>query len=270
MTTFKELRENWQSLGADDPLWAILSDPRAKGGKWSVEEFLRTGQMEIDRVFSWLDAQGLTPTNYGCALDFGCGVGRLTQALAKPFQRCTGVDVAASMVEAARKLDPPQNCEFVVNERSDLSVFPDASFDFIYSSIVLQHIPNPFAISYITEFCRLLAPNGLLVFQVAVDKQVSLTHRLNHFKHQIAAKVALRTRLKRLLGHPVARPAARIEMHLLPAASVEQCLKNGGVQLMATGYTNSCDTSFNGDLQISEERRYYEYFLSELFAGRKR
>src|ERR1700741_1477973 len=132
MTTFRDLRESWQSLGTDDPLWAILSDPRAKGGKWSVDEFLRTGQIEIELVFSWLGEQGLTAISYGRALDFGCGAGRLTQALAKRFDRCTGVDVAASMLEAARKLDPPRNCEFVLNERSDLRVFPDQSFDFIY------------------------------------------------------------------------------------------------------------------------------------------
>jgi ubiquinone/menaquinone biosynthesis C-methylase UbiE len=269
MTTFRELRESWQSLGTDDPLWAILSDPRAKGGKWSVDEFLRTGQMEIDQVFSWLEEQGLSAINYGRALDFGCGAGRLTQALAKRFDRCTGVDVAASMLEAARKLDPPQNCEFVLNERSDLSAFPDKSFDFIYSSIVLQHIPHPFAIGYIAEFCRLLAPNGLLVFQVTVDKQVPMSHWLIDLKQRIAARVALRTRVRRLLGHPVPRPAARIEMHMLPAATVEQQLKQGAVKLMATGYTNSCDTAFNGNLQVSKEPRYYGYLLSELFVGRK-
>jgi ubiquinone/menaquinone biosynthesis C-methylase UbiE len=269
MTTFGKLRENWQSLGSDDPLWAILSDPRAKGGKWSVDEFLRTGQTEIDRVFTWLHNHGLKEIRYGSAIDFGCGAGRLTQALAKRFDRCIGVDVAASMLEAARRLGPPENCEFVLNERSDLSVFPDASFDFIYSSIVLQHIPHPFAVGYIAEFCRLLVPQGLVVFQIAVDKQVPFSHRLIELKQRIAAKVALRTRVRRFLGQPVPRPAARIEMHVVPVATIEQHLKEGGVTVAASGFTNSCDSSFNGALQITEEPRYYEYYLSALFAGRK-
>jgi 2-polyprenyl-3-methyl-5-hydroxy-6-metoxy-1,4-benzoquinol methylase len=92
MGTFKELKDNWQSLGGDDPLWAILSDPRAKGGRWSVDEFLATGQVEVDRVFTWLENHGLSSVKSGRALDFGCGAGRLTQALAKRFERCTGVD----------------------------------------------------------------------------------------------------------------------------------------------------------------------------------
>src|SRR6202035_270816 len=107
------------------------------------------------------------------------------------------------------------------------------------------------------EFCRLLAPNGLLVFQIAVDKQVPPGHWLIELKQRIAARLAFRTRLRRLLGHPVPRPAARIEMHVLPAATVEQQLKQGAVKLMATGYTNSCDTAFNGNLQVSKEPRYY-------------
>jgi len=266
MTTFGKLRESWQSLGSDDPLWATLSDPRTKGGKWPVDVFLRTGQTEIDRVFTWLGEQGLTDINYGRALDFGCGAGRLTQALAKRFDRCIGVDVAASMLEAAYRLSPPQNCEFVLNERTDLELFPSESFDFIYSSIVLQHIPHPFAIGYIAEFCRLLVPNGLLVFQIAVDKKAPFGHEL---KQRIAATVALRTRLRRLLGQPVPRPAARIEMHVVPVATIEQELKNGAVTLVASGFTNSCDSSFNGDLKITEEPRYYKYLLSGLFAGRK-
>jgi SAM-dependent methyltransferase len=267
MTTFGKLRENWQSLGSDDPLWAILSDPRAKGGKWSVDEFLRTGQREINRVFGWLDQQGLKVNNHDRALDFGCGAGRLTQALAKRFDRCTGVDVAASMLEAARKLDPPQNCEFVLNERSDLSVFPDQSFDFIYSSIVLQHIPHPYAIGYIAEFCRLLAPHGVMVFQIPVEKRTA--HPLVELRARIAAKVAIRSRLRRLLGRQGARPEARIDMHIVPMDVIAKRLRDGGVTLLASAFTNSCDSSFNGDLQIMNEPQYFESFLSGLFAGRK-
>jgi ubiquinone/menaquinone biosynthesis C-methylase UbiE len=269
MDTLTKLRENWQALGADDPLWAILSDPRAKGGRWSVDEFLRTGHVEINRVFTWLERKGVREIGTSRALDFGCGAGRLTQALAKRFGQCTGVDIASSMLAAARTLAPPENCEFVLNERNDLSQFANESFDFIYSSIVLQHIPFPYSVDYIREFCRTLRPGGVLVFQIAIDKQVSLNQKLIELKQRIASKVALRTRVRRLLGHPVPRPAAQIEMHVVPVATIEQRLREGGVSLAASGFTNSCDTSFNGNLEISDDRKYYAYFLSCLFAGRK-
>lgn len=37
------------------------------------------------------------------ALDFGCGVGRLTQALAAHFDEVTGVDISPSMIKLAKK-----------------------------------------------------------------------------------------------------------------------------------------------------------------------
>jgi ubiquinone/menaquinone biosynthesis C-methylase UbiE len=270
MDTFTELKDNWQSLGNDDPLWAILNDPRAKGGRWSVEEFLRTGQIEIERVFNWLETRGLKNLGHGRALDFGCGAGRLTQALAKRFDGCAGVDIAKSMVETAYKLNPPPNCEFVVNEQPDLSVFANGSFDFIYSSIVLQHIPHPHAINYISEFCRLLAPGGLVAFQIPIHKQTPLGARLAQLKHQFTAKIALRTRLRRLLGRPLASSqTARIEMHVVPKATVENKLIAGQVKLVGSAFTNSCDLSFNGDLEILDQPRYYASYLSCLFAGLK-
>ncbi len=38
---------------------------------------------------------------FGKALDFGCGVGRLTQALADYFNEVAGVDVSPTMVNKA-------------------------------------------------------------------------------------------------------------------------------------------------------------------------
>jgi SAM-dependent methyltransferase len=270
MGTFTELKDSWQSLGSDDPLWAILNDPRAKGGRWSVDEFLRTGEVEVARLFDWLESRGLDKIKCGRALDFGCGAGRLTQALAKRFDRCTGLDIAKSMVEAARRLNPPANCEFVVNERPDLSVFTDGSFDFIYSSIVLQHIPHPYAENYITEFCRLLASGGVVAFQIPIHKHVPVGRRLTELKHWVAARIALRTRLRRLVGQPVPLPEkARIEMHIVSKKIVERQLRSGGVTLLGSAFTNSCDLSFNGNLEISEHARYHAYFLSGLFVGQK-
>jgi SAM-dependent methyltransferase len=96
-----DLETKWDALGREDPLWAILTDPSKAGGRWSPEEFFATGRTEIDNVFAELAALEL-PVQPGTALDFGCGVGRLTQALAERFGHVIGLDVAPSMVELAR------------------------------------------------------------------------------------------------------------------------------------------------------------------------
>ena len=91
--SLSEQHRVWEDWAQADPLWAILSDPNRKGGKWDLAEFFSTGEEDIGKVLAELAARGLTPaTKRG--LDFGCGVGRLTQAMARTFDRCDGVDLS--------------------------------------------------------------------------------------------------------------------------------------------------------------------------------
>ena len=98
---FNQLRQTWDYLGEHDPLWAILSFPQKRGNRWQLEEFFATGRDEIDAVLKDV-ANRFPDVPRCCALDFGCGVGRLTRALAAHFDRVIGVDVAASMIRQAR------------------------------------------------------------------------------------------------------------------------------------------------------------------------
>jgi SAM-dependent methyltransferase len=59
-----------------------------------------------------------------------------------------------------------QRCRFVVNPANNLALFPDGCFDLIYSSLVLQHMRPEYSLNYIKEFLRVLAPAGLMVFQI--------------------------------------------------------------------------------------------------------
>jgi SAM-dependent methyltransferase len=165
LTRHKKL---WDDLGSADPLWAILTDPSRRGGRWELEEFFATGRHDIGIALAVGDSLGL-PKKRERALDFGCGVGRLTRALAEHFESSTGVDVSTPMIEQARELnrDQGERCTFLVNASEDLRVFEDESFDLVYSRLVLQHMPNPGMIrSYLREFGRVLRPGGLLAVQL--------------------------------------------------------------------------------------------------------
>ena len=103
----------------------------------------------------------------GRALDFGCGVGRLTQALAEHFDSCDGVDLAASMIERARELNENgERVRFHHNDAPDLRLFGDGSFDFILSLIALQHMEPELMRGYLREFLRVLRPGGVAFFNV--------------------------------------------------------------------------------------------------------
>jgi ubiquinone/menaquinone biosynthesis C-methylase UbiE len=158
---------DWNELAELDPYWAILTSPGTRFGAWDSDEFFATGSREIDGLMRRAAELG-HPVARERALDFGCGVGRLTRPLAGHFGECVGVDISEGMVEQARRLnaDVP-HATFVVNAAGDLHRFDDASFDLVYSVIVLQHVPDRVAIErYIGEFCRVLRPGGLAIFQL--------------------------------------------------------------------------------------------------------
>lgn len=160
-------KKNWEDLGEMDPYWAILSDSERQYGKWDVDKFLRTGEKEIQGLMELTGRLGY-PKERKVVLDFGCGIGRLTKALANYFEKCCGVDISEKMILKARELSRlVTNCEFLVNDHEHLGRFPDNRFDMIYSNIVLQHMPSRSIIkSYVSEFVRTLKPDGLLVFQL--------------------------------------------------------------------------------------------------------
>lgn len=167
MKPLEEHRRDWETLAEADPLWAVLTDPARKGGRWEPQEFLATGERELADVLAAAADLGL-PTSGRAFLDFGCGAGRITRAATAHFERAVGVDIAEGMVVTARRLsaDRPR-CEFVVNDRPDLSLFQDGEFDFAYSSVVLQHQPTrALAAGYLRELARVVRFGGGLVFQL--------------------------------------------------------------------------------------------------------
>jgi SAM-dependent methyltransferase len=170
-------QRDWEDLGDLDPCWAILAHPERKFGRWDLDEFFRSGEHEIARLAVDMQRLGY-PARRERALDFGCGVGRLTRGLVPYFRQCYGVDVSAPMIAAARKLNAAYpSCEFVLNNNPNLRMFPDGHFDLIYSVLVLQHLPTRAAIAaYVADFARVLAPGGLIVCQI--PSHIPLRRRL--------------------------------------------------------------------------------------------
>lgn len=203
----ERLRRVWHNLGGDDPLWAVLSHADKRGRRWDSDEFFATGKLEVDTQLAALTAQGW-PKRNGFALDFGCGAGRLTRALAAHFDKVVGIDVSASMIATARELNADvANIEFRENASSRIEGIADASVDLVLSHITLQHIPAFLALGYVEEFFRVLAPGGVAVFQF-VD----------------AADSSLRGRFFGIAGNRWLNPLRRLlwrrgdvfEMHALP------------------------------------------------------
>jgi len=214
----ERVRRQWTTLGEADPLWAILTQPDKRGGAWEHSAFFETGVSEINASIT--KAQGFGPVHFGTAVDFGCGVGRLSQALAKHFERVVGVDISTSMINAAVGLNRcPERCEYLHNLTADLAVLADASADLVYSSITLQHMIPALAHQYIAEFFRVARSGAQVIFQLPSQPSSNTLQRL---------KTVLPIRLTNLLWRLRTRSPEAIESYYTPEASVRRLVEQSG------------------------------------------
>lgn len=159
-----ELKAVWENLGRVDPLWAIMSAPERRYGGWDLNEFMATGRESVRYLNEVAQSHGRSLD--GRVLDFGCGVGRISNALAEQGLEVVGVDIAASMIERAEQLNSHRDrLQFVAYDGGELP-FPDDSFDAAVTLIVLQHCPPRVQVNALMQLQRVVRPGGILIFQL--------------------------------------------------------------------------------------------------------
>ena len=217
------IQKNWDELGKTDPLYAISTLKGKEGGKWDIQEFFQRGYDDIKDIMSQIDLLNLK-ISHNKALDFGCGVGRVTQPLANYFNNVDGVDISPSMIELAKTYNKfGDKVKYYQNNTSSLSIFNDNSYDFIYSTEVLQHMQPKYQQDYLIEFLRILSPLGLLVFQLPseplkLNKKIMMLIQKSKFFNKIYLKLRNRSIM------------ALMEYHCNPRKNVETILLANGAK----------------------------------------
>jgi SAM-dependent methyltransferase len=154
----------WETLARREPYFAVLTDERFLSDKLTDaarDEFFASGEADVTRLLG-----DFAPAS---ALDFGCGVGRLTAALAKRCPRVVGVDVSPTMLEHARLNAPSAE---LVGE------LPDEEFDFIVSLIVFQHMPVREGMSALRALLARLGEGGGAALHFTLRRRGSGIRRL--------------------------------------------------------------------------------------------
>jgi 2-polyprenyl-3-methyl-5-hydroxy-6-metoxy-1,4-benzoquinol methylase len=155
-----KLESEWERLARHDPLWSACT-----GGKrhitWQLDEFLATGAREVCWATGLAKETSIYPRSQSLAVDFGCGPGRLTGAMADSFAKVIGVDTSQTMVDIARRTHPRESVSFC-KSTTELKA---GCADLIYSTFVLQHLSRKRTDACLREFSRLLSSDGLLIFQ---------------------------------------------------------------------------------------------------------
>ena len=96
-------------------------------------------------------------------LDLGCGAGENSVYFAKQGARCVATDYSPGMVEVALQLAAANGVEIEGRTANAMALdFPDNTFDLVYASNLLHHIPDPQIA--LKEMHRVLKPGGKACF----------------------------------------------------------------------------------------------------------
>jgi SAM-dependent methyltransferase len=146
------------------------------------------------------------------------------------------------MVRQAESLNANPRCRYLVHAEPPLP-FPGERFAFIYSNIVLQHVPQRISAKYLREFIRILAPGGVIVFGVQdCFRAPDLSSRFERIRQILRISSRVRAFLK--------SGAGGMQMHCFPECTVRRILASAGIEtrIVDIQFTNIGTKDFNGKL----------------------
>ena len=158
------MEKDWDTRAREDAMHYIAT----RETPWNEGEFFEKGTREAYHLCGeFFQSRGFQP-NGKRMLDIGCGIGRLERGFSQMFGEVWGIDVSGEMVSQAIELNQSfENIKFVKGNGQDLSSFPDEFFDFVFSHITFQHIPEKqLILNYFSEIHRVLKPDGLLKIEL--------------------------------------------------------------------------------------------------------
>ena len=184
-----------------------------------VERFWAEGEEAVSAILAEL---GLEVRPAETLVEIGCGVGRLTRALARRAGSVIAVDVSEEMLARARELNPGlENVRWLHGDGESLAGVDSASVDGCFSHVVFQHLPEPeLTLGYVREMGRVLRPGGWAAFGVSTDPAVHRPRRRAGWR-----LAALLGRGPRGQEHPAWLGSA------VPLDRLEACSREAGIEI---------------------------------------
>jgi SAM-dependent methyltransferase len=220
-----DMRRFWDERARQNALWYIHSQLDFRNP--DIDEFWRSGDDNLTRT---MEPFGVHLHGHEHVLEIGCGVGRMTRALAARSARVVGIDVSEEMVQLGRQLLADiGNIELLVGTGRDLHGLDNETFDVCYSFIVFQHIPDPsITLTYIREMGRVLRRGGWALFQISESPTI---HDATYWRWRIPFSQRLGALLRRAPGGCL-RPEWLGSS--LPRRALLEALTAGGLDLDRT------------------------------------
>jgi SAM-dependent methyltransferase len=163
-TYLERMRSDWNRRAREDANYFVAFGRREQDDA----EFFATAADVVRSLERELKRLPAGDKKARRALEIGCGPGRLMRPMSRHFGEIHGVDVSDEMIRLAEmRLEGLAQAHAHVTSGSDLALFENEMFDFVYSYAVFQHIPSRDVVfRYLAEARRVLKTGGLLRCQI--------------------------------------------------------------------------------------------------------
>ena len=160
----EQMRSDWNRRAAQDAFYHVAFERRLQGRDEFLANGIHTAAL-FERELIYLPPADPASLR---ALEVGCGPGRLMRPMSRHFGEIHGIDISDEMLKRAREvLNDMPHAHVHLTTESDLRMFANNWFDFVYSYAVFQHIPSrEVVLNYLDEMARVLKPAGILCCQL--------------------------------------------------------------------------------------------------------
>ena len=163
--TAEESKKKWNRLAVENAKYFIYSDKT----KQEDENFRLSGENDFNTLIESdeIVKKSIPDFRKATVLEIGCGIGRVTEFLAKNFEKVYAVDISGEMIQKLKdRLKEYNNIIAIENDGMHLPL-PEKSVDFVFSYIVFQHMPQKNIIEKnFQEIGRVLKKGGIFKVQL--------------------------------------------------------------------------------------------------------
>lgn len=212
---FERIHLEWEHLGKTEPYWSVVTQPQYYQAEFAShsEQFYTSGKYSADVFLAALRRCGVNPAQLSICLEVGCGVGRVTWALAAAFNKLIAADISRyhlNLAESYLNGKGVQNVEYQHWHRVQ-AIRQLPMLCAIFSVITLQHNPPPVMAWMLKELLGKLRPGGVACIQLPTYRN-GYVFEVERYLHST--------------------PPNTLEMHYLPQPDVFRIMTQAGCHLL--------------------------------------
>jgi len=162
-----KIKKSWEHLGKTRAHHSVLTskDFLPDSLQQNIGTFWKSGEIEVKEIEAILNRHNVNLNEVNTAIEYGCGVGRVTTQLAKQVKSMHAYDISRPHLDYAKEHAEEERVDIKFHLVSDPlgKLHP---CDLFYSRIVFQHNPPPIILQLIKNAMESLNHGGIAIFQV--------------------------------------------------------------------------------------------------------